>query len=53
MTFSGDDAVTQDKKEEHKDEDPLSELDQLSLTDDNLEADLQELKDLEPGEISE
>ena len=41
VTFSGDDAVTQDEKEEHKDEDLLSELNQLSLTDDDLEADLQ------------
>ena len=46
MTFSGDDAVAQDEKEKHKDEDLLSELNQLSLTNDDLEADLQELEDL-------
>ena len=40
VTFSGDDLVAQDEKEEHKDEDLLSELDQLSLTDDDLKADL-------------
>ena len=54
VTFSGDDAVAQDEKEEHKDEDLLSELDQLSLTDNDLEdLNLQELEDLEPGKISE
>ena len=53
VTFSEDDAVTQNEKEEHKDKDLLSELDQLSLTDDDLEADLQELEDLEPSKISE
>ena len=53
MTFSGDDAVAQDEKDKHKNEDLLTELNQLSLTDDDFTADLQELKDLESGEISE
>ena len=44
--------VTQDEKDKHKDEDLLTELDQLSLTDDDFTADLQELKDLESSEIS-
>ena len=53
VTFSGDDAVAQDEKQELNDKDLLSELDQLSLNNDDLEADLQELEELEPGKISE
>ena len=53
VTFSGDDAVAQDEKQELNDEDLLSELDQLSLNNDDLKADLQELKELESGKISE
>ena len=53
MTFSGDNAVAQNEKQKHKDENFLSKLDQHSYTDDDLETNLQELKDLEPSEISE
>ena len=53
VTFSQDNEVAQEEKQTNKDEDLLSKLNQLSLTDDDLEADLQELEDLEPGKISE
>ena len=52
VTFSGDDVVTQDEKQTNKEEDLLSKLDQLSLTDDDLEANLQKFEDLQPSEIS-
>ena len=52
MIFSQDDVVTQEEKQTNKDENLLSELDQLSLTDDDLEVNFQKLKELEPGEIS-
>ena len=53
MTFSGDDAVIEEEPQEHKDDNFLSELDQLSLNEDDIKANLQELKELEPGELSE
>ena len=44
--------VAQEEIQTNKDENLLSELNQLSLTDDDLEANLQKFEDLEPSEIS-
>jgi hypothetical protein len=53
VTFSKDDAIVEEETQEVNDDIYLSELDQLSLNDADLEADLNDLEELEPGEISE
>jgi hypothetical protein len=53
VTFSKDDAIVEEETQEVNDGIYLSELDQLSLNDADLEADLNDLEELEPGEISE
>ena len=53
VTFSKDDAVIEEEMHEDKDDNYLFELNQISLNDADLEADLNNLEDLEPGEISE
>ena len=53
VTFSQDNVVAQGEKQTNQDEDLLSKLNQLSLTDDDLKANLQKFKDLEPSKISQ
>jgi apolipoprotein N-acyltransferase len=53
VIFSENDAVIDEETLEDNNNNFLSELNQLSLNEDDLKADLQELKDIKPGEISE